>query len=139
MHVRRHDVGRLIFACTVELADRIRLHLPSLERHCDLVLTFAELFLVGAAHERAFNVDVIALAQLRRGVLAEAVPGYDAMPLGLRVLFFVSTLPGPLSCQRKNRVFAACRLDGLVLRVLAEVTDEMNSVLVHFVSPFLPL
>jgi hypothetical protein len=26
-----------------------------------------------------------------------------------------------------------------VLRVLAEITDEMNSVLVHFVSPFLPL
>jgi hypothetical protein len=63
----------------------------------------------------------------------------DAMPLCLGVPFFVGTFPGPLSRQRKNRVLAVCRLDGVVLRALAEITDEMNSVLVHFVSPFLPL
>ena len=139
LNTERRCVWHLIFLGAVELSDRIRLHLPRSERNRDRGLAFAEILVVGAAHERAFNVDVIALAQLRRGVLAEAVPGYDAMPLGLRVPFFVSTLPGPLSYQRKNRVFAACRLDGLVLRVLAEVTDEMNFVLVHFVSPFLPL
>jgi hypothetical protein len=50
------------------------------------------------------------------------------MPLRLGVPFFIGALPGPLSRQRKNRVFAVCRLDGLVLRVLAEITDEMNSV-----------
>jgi hypothetical protein len=61
------------------------------------------------------------------------------MPFRLGVPFLVGTLPGPLSRERKNRLFAVCRLDGLVLGVLAEITDEMNSVLVHFVSPFLVL
>ena len=91
-----------------------------------LLLPLPNSFSIGAAHERAFDVDVIAFAQLRRGVLAEAVPGDDAMPLRLGVPFFVGTLPGPLSRQRKNRVFAVCRSNGLVLRVLAEITDEMN-------------
>ena len=39
-----------------------------------LFLAFAELLLVGAAHQRALDVDVIALAQLSSGVFAEAVP-----------------------------------------------------------------
>ena len=75
LRIGRHGVGHLILACAVELSDRIRLHLPRSERHRDRALAFAEILVVGAAHERAFNVDVIALAQLRRGVLAEAVPG----------------------------------------------------------------
>ena len=85
------------------------------------------------------DVDVIAFPQLRRSVLAEAVPGDDAMPLRLGVPLFVGTLPGPLSRQRKNRVFAVCRLDGLVLRVFAEVTDQMDYLYVHdFFSCFCP-
>src|ERR1700733_7700029 len=85
----RRCVGHLIFLGTVQLADGIRLHLPSLERHGDLVLTFAELLLVGAAHQRALDVDVIALAQFSRSVFAEAVPRDDAMPLRLVAPFFV--------------------------------------------------
>ncbi len=96
----------MILVCAIELSDRIRLHLPRSEGHFDRALAFAEALVVGAAHERAFNVDVIAFAQLRRGVFPEAVPGNDAMPLRLGVPFFVGTLPGPLSRQRKNRVFA---------------------------------
>ena len=72
-----------------------------------------------------------ALPQLRRSVLAEAVPGEDAMPLRFGVPFFVGTLAGPLSRQRKNRVFAVRRSNRVVLRVFAEITDQMNSVLVH--------
>src|SRR5580700_6461515 len=123
LSTERRCVWHLIFLGAVQLADRIRLHLPSPERHGDLVLSLAELLLVGAAHQRALDVDVIALAQLSSGVLAEAVPRDDAMPLRLGVPFFVGTFPGPLSRQRKNRVFAVCRFDGLVLRVLAEITD----------------
>ena len=59
LSTERRCVRHLIFLGAVQPADGIRLHLPSLERHGDLVLTFAELLLVGAAHERAFNVDVI--------------------------------------------------------------------------------
>src|ERR1700693_1375658 len=139
LSTERRCVLHLVFLGASQLADRIRLHLPSPERHGDLVLSLSELLLVGAAHQRALDVDVIALAQLSSGVLAEAVPRDDAMPLRLGVPFFVGTFPGTLSRQRKNRVFAVCRLDRLVLRVLAEITDEMNSVLVHCVSPFLPL
>jgi hypothetical protein len=113
----------LLFLGAVELADGIRLHLPSLERHGDLALAFAELLLVGAAYQCALDVDVVAFPQLGRGVLAETVPGDDAMPLRFRVPLFVGTLPGPLSRQRKNGVFAVCRLDGLVLRMFAEITD----------------
>src|ERR1700676_3123736 len=79
----RRCVRHLLFLCAVELTDGIRLHLPSFERHGDLALAFAELLFEGAAHERAFDVDVVAFPQLRRGVLAEAVPGNDAMPLRL--------------------------------------------------------
>src|ERR1700691_4083035 len=139
LSTERRYVWPLIFLRAVQLANRIRLHLPSLERHGALALSLAKRLLIGAAHERALDVDVIALVQLTRGVFAEAVPRDDAMPLRLGVPFFVGTFPGPLSRQRKNRVLAVCRLDGLVLRALAEITDEMNSVLVHFVSPFLPL
>jgi len=123
LSAERRCIGHLIFLGTVQLADRIGLHLPSLERHGDLTLSFAELFLVGAAHQRALNVDVIALAKLSRSVFAEAVPRDDAMPLRFGVPFFVGTFPGALSRQRKNRIFAVCRFDGLVLRVLAEITD----------------
>jgi len=123
LSAERRCVWHLIFLCAVQLTDGIRLHLPGLERHGDLVLTFAELLLVGTAHQRAFKVDVIALAQLGSGVLTEAVPRDDAMPLRLGVPFFVRTFPGTLSRQGKNRVFAVCRLDGFVLRVLAEITD----------------
>src|ERR1700733_10989312 len=124
---------------TVAAAPRPFPRTSNLERHGDLAFAFAEFFVVGAAYQRPFDIDVITLAQLRRCVLAEAVPGNDAMPLGLRVPFFVSAFPGPLSRQRQNRVFAVRRSNRLVLRVLAEITDEMNSVLVHFLSPFLPL
>src|SRR5260370_21430341 len=102
----RRCVLQVFLGNAVELADAISLHLPSLERHGDLALAFADLFLVSAAYERAFDVDVIAFPQLRRCVLAEAVPGNDAMPLRLGVPFFVGALPGPLSRQRKDRVFA---------------------------------
>jgi len=78
------------------LTDGIRLHLPSLERHGDPVLSLAEFLLVGAAHQRALDVDVIALAQLSSGIFAEAVPRDDAMPLRFGVPFFVGTFPGPL-------------------------------------------
>src|SRR5882672_4154505 len=106
LRIDRRFVWHLLFLGAVELADGIRLHLPSLERHGDLALAFAELLLVGAAHQRALDVDVIAFPQLRRCVLAKAVPSDDAMPLRLGVPFFVGTLPGPLSRQRKNRVLA---------------------------------
>jgi len=62
--------------------------------------------LEGAADQRAFDVDVVALPQLRRSVVAEAVPGNNAMPLSLGMPFFVGTPPGPLSRQRKKRVLA---------------------------------
>src|SRR5947208_13242986 len=68
-------VRHLFFLGAVELADGIRLYLPSLERHGDLALAFAEVLLEGAAPQRAFDVDVVAFPQLRRCVLAEAVPG----------------------------------------------------------------
>src|ERR1700686_1508722 len=93
LSTERRCVGHLIFLGAVQLADRIWLHLPSLERHGDLVFNFAVFLLVSAAHQRALDVDVIALAQLRRGVLPEAVPGNDAMPLRLGVPFFVDTFP----------------------------------------------
>src|SRR5882757_3325596 len=70
-------VRQLLFLRAVEFADGIRLHLPSLERHGYLALAFAELLLEGAAHQRAFDVDVVAFPQLRRCVLAETVPGND--------------------------------------------------------------
>ena len=87
LSTERRCVGYLIFLGAVQLADRIRLHLPSLERHGDLVFTFAELLLVSAAHEGSFDVDVIALAQLSRSIFAEAVPRDDAMLLRLGVPF----------------------------------------------------
>ena len=99
LSTERRCVWHLIFLSAVQFADRIRLHLPGLERHCDLVFTFAEILLIGAAHQRALDVDVIALAQLSSGVLAEAVPCDDAMPLRLGLPFFVGTFPGPLSRQ----------------------------------------
>src|SRR5271170_5314049 len=123
LSTERRCVLHLVFLGAIQLADRIRLHLPSLERHGDLVFTFAELLLVGAADQSALDVDVIAFAQLRRGIFTEAIPRDDAVPLRLGVPFFIGTFPGTLSCQRKNRVFAVCRFDGLVLRVLAEITD----------------
>ena len=46
------------------------------------------------------------------------------MPLRFGVPFFVGTLAGPLSRQRKNRVFAVRRSNRVVLRVLAEITDQ---------------
>jgi hypothetical protein len=92
LSTERRCVWHLIFLGAVQLADRIRLHLPSPERHGDLVLSVAELLLVGAAHQRALDVDVIALAQSSRRVFAAAVPG-------------------TLSRQRKNCVFAVCRLE----------------------------
>ena len=49
------------------------------------------------------------------------------MPIRLRVPFLVSTLPGPLSHQRKETVLAVGRSNRLVLRVLAEITDELTS------------
>ena len=101
LSTERRCVGHLIFLGAVQLADGICLDLPSLERDGDLALSFAELLLVGAAHQRALDVDVIALAQLNSGVLAEAVPRDDAMPLRLGVPFFVGTFPGTLSRQRK--------------------------------------
>src|SRR6266851_4701488 len=106
LRIERSFFRHLHLLGSVELADGIRLHLPSLEQHGDLALAFAELLLVGAAHERALDVDVVAFAELRRCVLAETVPSDDAMPLRLGMPFFVGTLPGPLSRQRKNRVFA---------------------------------
>src|SRR6266581_4617245 len=105
LSINRRSVWHLLFLGAVELADGIRLHLPSLERHGDHALAFPELLLEGAADQRAFDVDVVAFPQLRRCVLAEAVPGDDAMPLRLGVPFFVGSLPGPLSRQRKKRVF----------------------------------
>src|SRR5882672_6448946 len=45
----------------LSLRIRIHFHLPNLERHGDLALAFTELLLVSIAHERAFDVDVIAL------------------------------------------------------------------------------
>jgi hypothetical protein len=39
----------------VERADGIRLHLPHLERHIDLVLALAELHLVVATHQLDFE------------------------------------------------------------------------------------
>ena len=72
----------MVLVNAVELADGIRLHLPRLERHGDLALAFAELFLVSAAYERAFDVDVIAFPQLRRRVLTEAVPSISYVESG---------------------------------------------------------
>src|SRR5271157_4605732 len=65
LRVDRCVIRHLIFPSAVELADGIRLHLPSLERHGDLALAFAELLLEGAAHQRTLDVDVIAFPQLR--------------------------------------------------------------------------
>ena len=75
---------------------------PSLERRGDLALAFAELLLVGAAHERSLDVAVVAVPQLRRCALAQAVPGDDAMPLGFRGPFVVGILPRPLRRDGKN-------------------------------------
>ncbi len=75
LSINRSFVRHLLFLGAAELADGIRLHLPSLERHGDLALAFAELLLVGAAHQRALDVDVVTFPQLRCGVFAEAVPG----------------------------------------------------------------
>src|SRR5258708_28371688 len=60
------------------------------------------------------------------------------MPLRLGVPFFVGALPGPLRCQRQNRVLAVRRLDGLVLRVFAEISDQMDYVNVHVFLRFCP-
>src|ERR1700693_2316551 len=100
LSTERRRVWHLIFLGAVQLADGILFHLPSLERHGDLVLSLAELLLIGAAHQRALDVDVIALAELSSGVLAEAVPRDDAMPLRFGVPFFVGTFPRALSRQR---------------------------------------
>ena len=93
----RPALAHLLLACAVELADGIGLHLPSLDRHGDLVLALAELLLVGAADKHALDVEVIALPQLRGGVLAEAVPRDDAMPLRLGMPLFFGPLSGALS------------------------------------------
>ena len=50
-----------------------------------LFLALPSSLLVSAAHQRAFDVDVITLAQLSSGLLAEAVPRDDSMPLRLGV------------------------------------------------------
>ena len=52
----------LVFLGAVQLADGIRLDLPSLEWHGGLVLSLAEFLPASAAHQRAFDVDVITLA-----------------------------------------------------------------------------
>jgi hypothetical protein len=139
VRIERRFFRHLFLLGPVDPADGIRLHLRQLERHGDPALAFAEVLLVGAAHEGAFDVDVVAFRQLCRGVFAETLPSDNSVPLRLGVSFFVCILPGSLSRERQNRVFAIRRSNGLLLRVLAEITDEMNSVLVHFVSPFLPL
>jgi hypothetical protein len=81
----RRFFGGLLLLGAIELADGICLDLPSLERRGDLALPFAELLLVSAAHERAFDVDVVAFTQLGCCILAEAIPGDDAMPRRLGV------------------------------------------------------
>jgi len=63
--VERRAIRHLWFLGAVQLADRIRTHLPSLQGHGDLVLALAELLVVGAADKLALDVDVIALAKLR--------------------------------------------------------------------------
>ena len=88
LSVDGHALAHFVFLGAVELADGIRLHLPSLERHGDLALALAELFLEGAAHERAFDVDVVAFPQLRRGVLAEAIPSISYVEFVFRSLAF---------------------------------------------------
>jgi hypothetical protein len=129
---------RLIF-CAVKFADCVCANRPRREFQCRGFFAPTDFTLVDAAYERAFDVNVIVFPQLRRGVFAQAVPGDDAVPLGLRVPFLVSALPSAFRRERKDGVLTARLLPRLVLRVLAEITDEMNSVLVHFVSPFLPL
>ena len=137
-------VGRQAFRClaaldAVQLANGLSFDLPERDLDGGRVLAFVDFLLVDVAYERAFDVDVIALAQLRRGVFAQTVPGDDAVPLGLRVPLLICALPSALRRERKDGVLPARLFRGLLLRVPAEITDEMNSVLVHCVSPFLPL
>jgi hypothetical protein len=66
---------------------------------------------------------VVAFPQLSGSIFAETISCDDAMPLRLGVPFFIRTLPGSLSRQRKNRVFPIGRSNRLVLRVLAEIPD----------------
>jgi len=44
-----------------------------------VILPLPRLVLARAAHEGAFDVDVVAAAQLRYSIFAEAVPGNDAL------------------------------------------------------------
>jgi len=48
-----------------------------------VLLPLPRFVLARAAHEGAFDVDVVAAAQLRDSIFAEAVPGNDALPSGL--------------------------------------------------------
>jgi len=65
----------------VRLADGIRLGLPNLEWHGGLVLSLAEFLLVSAAHQRAFDVDVITLAPYQRPTRrGRSTRRFDATP-----------------------------------------------------------
>jgi len=64
-----------LFVCAVQLADRVGANGPRDLLHRGVLLAFAHFALVGAADKRAFNQDVIALAECRRDAFTEAVPG----------------------------------------------------------------
>src|SRR5215831_12355045 len=68
LSLNRRGFAHLLFLDAVELADGIRLDLPSLEWQGDLALAFAELLLEGAADERACEVDVSPLRSLDRRI-----------------------------------------------------------------------
>ena len=123
LRIERSFFSRLPLLGAIELADGIRLNLPSLDRRGNLAPAFPELPLVSAAHEPTFDVDGVAFAQLRGGILAETVPSDDMMTLRLGMRFFICILPGLLSGQRKNSVLAVWRSDRAVPRVLTEITD----------------
>ena len=65
--------------------------------------------------------------------------GNNPPKLGLRVRFLARALPRAFGCERKDGVLALRLLRGLSLRVPTELADEMNSVSIYLVSPFLPL
>src|SRR5262245_7176695 len=64
LSLNRRGFAHLLFLDAGELADGIRLDLPSLEWQGDLALAFAELLLEGAADERACEVDMSPLRSL---------------------------------------------------------------------------
>ena len=79
------SIGFRLLLGAVELADDIRADPPRLPLYDGGLLAFAVLALVGAAHERAFDEDVVALAQLCRDVFAEApISSRLSKPLGTR-------------------------------------------------------